>query len=101
MIKLIRKYFRLLDRLFYTALEDLESWRNKLIVATYVLCLISVLGGNGAVVAAVVGCWTIILTFYFEKRQQSDMNGHSSNKFSKFDKESKIEEPDETFEENE
>ena len=100
MIKFIKRYLRLIDRLLYTALEDLESWRNKLIILTYVLCLIAVLGGNGAVVAAVVTCWTLILGFYFEKRQQADMNGHSANKVSKYDKEVSIEETDETYEEN-
>ena len=98
MIKFIKKYFRLLDELIFTAIEDLCGWRNKLVVGSFVLCVMAVMGGNGIIATAAFGAWTIVVTFYFQKRENAEQNefrNHSN--FNDVD----AEETNESYEENE
>ena len=88
MIKLVKKYLKLLDRLVYTFLEDLQSFRNKLIFLTAFFCFLGIKKGNGTIVSAVFVCWSAILGFYMQKRSESEKNGHINK--SKYDEVSRI-----------
>ncbi len=97
MIKFIKKYFKLLDELLYTAIEDLCGWRNKLVVGSFILCVMAIMTNNGIIATAAFGAWTIVVTFYFQKRENAEQNGFKNH--SNFNA-VEPEETDETFEEN-
>lgn len=97
MIKFIKKYFKLIDKLFYQLLEDLCGWRNKLIVCSFILCILAIGTSNGIIATAAFGAWTIIVTFYFQKRENAEHNGFKNH--SKFNA-IEAEETSETYEEN-
>ena len=98
----IGKYFRLIDRLVYSQIEALCSWRNALIVLTAIFCFIALSTGNPTIVTVVFGIWAVVIGFYFKLRQDTDREGRSYK--SRYDdevkKESYIETP-ESDQENE
>lgn len=97
----IIRYIKLFDRVIYTFIEDCGSWRNKLIIVTAVFCYMAIKTADPGVVAATLVVWGSIIAYFFKKKQEADLN-HIS-KPSKFDKEVKVDEAedtDETFEES-
>ena len=77
MFKIIRRYLKVIDDIFYSTLDHLSSWRNLLIVITVVFCFMALKDGNPAVVATVFGCWTLILGFYFHYREKEGGSFHT------------------------
>jgi flagellar biosynthesis component FlhA len=67
----MKKLINLIYQNVITILEDLQSWRNKLVLFTGVMCLIALQTKDPTIVSVVFGCWTIILTYYFHLRQKS------------------------------
>jgi|GEM_PF-7013386 len=67
----MKKIFQLLYANLITLLEDLQSWRNKLVLFTGIMCLLALQIKDPTIVSVVFGCWTIILTYYFHLRQKS------------------------------
>jgi len=76
----MKKLINLIYRNVITILEDLQSWRNKLVLFTGVMCLIALQTKDSTIVSVVFGCWTIILTYYFHLRQKSYETGVKNGK---------------------
>lgn len=59
-------------RFWLTLLEDLHSFRNKLILVSTLLCLyiINKEQSNEVIIAA-LGIWNMIIAYYFKKRNES------------------------------
>jgi flagellar biosynthesis component FlhA len=67
----MKKLIQLIYKNITTILEDLQSWRNKLVLFTGIMCLIALQTKDPTIVSVVFGCWTVILTYYFHLRQKS------------------------------
>jgi len=67
----MKKILELIYQNIITLLEDLRSWRNKLVLFTGVMCFYSLTLKDPTIVGVTFGCWTIILSYYFHLRQKS------------------------------
>lgn len=86
---MIRRYLRLIDRIIYSQLESLVSWRNALIVLTSIFCFIALQTKDSVIVTVVFGIWATIIGFYLHLRQQSDREGRVAK--SKYEEEVEVE----------
>lgn len=50
-------------------LDDIKSFRNKLVIFTGAVWVLSIILNRE--IAVITGCWTLILLYYFKKRQES------------------------------
>jgi len=53
----------------YTIIKDLQSFRNKLVIFTGIIWLLSIILNRG--IMETTGAWTIIISYYFYNRQKS------------------------------
>lgn len=75
------KIFTLIYKIIYNILDfinnliiDIKSWRNFLVVLTFLMCLITIyLKSDAVVITACISCWTIILNKYLEERSKNQM----------------------------
>lgn len=59
-------------RFWVTLLEDLHSFRNKLILVSTLLCLYTINKEQSSeVIIAALGIWNMIIAYYFKKRNES------------------------------
>jgi len=74
-------FYKLLKRLLYESIEDLCSFRNKLIIVTSIFMFIALKTGNSTIVGTVGTFWTLILGYYLQLRHkaQNGDNIHKSN----------------------
>ena len=74
----MKKYLKLIDKFFYTFLEDLLSWRNKIVIALFILCFLTV--KDAATFGIAAGLLTTVVIYYFHLRQKSQDNGNCVHK---------------------
>jgi hypothetical protein len=59
-------------KFWLTLLEDLHSFRNKLILVSTLLCLYTInKEQSNEVIIAALGIWNMIIAYYFKKRNES------------------------------
>lgn len=59
-------------KFWLTLLEDLHSFRNKLILVSTLLCLYTInKEQSNEVIIASLGIWNMIIAYYFKKRNES------------------------------
>ena len=59
-------------RFWVTLLQDLHSFRNKLILVSTLLCLYTInKEQSNEVIIAALGIWNMIIAYYFKKRNES------------------------------
>lgn len=75
----MNKYTKLLDKFCYSLIEDLISWRNKLLVAIIILCFVTV--RDAITFGIATGLLGVIIPYYFHLRQKSQDNGFKTSDF--------------------
>ena len=61
-----------LFKFWLTLLEDLHSFRNKLILISTLLCIYTIYKEqSNEVIIASLGIWNMIIAYYFKKRNES------------------------------
>ena len=59
-------------KFWLTLLEDLHSFRNKLILVSTLICLYTIhKEQSNEVIIASLGIWNMIIAYYFKKRNES------------------------------
>ena len=78
---MLKRYIRLIDRVVYNFIEDFGSFRNKLVILTFLMVVaalyVSYRQESASVIAVVMGAWTLILGYYFKLRHESGLNGNA------------------------
>ena len=75
----MRKIARLIYENIITALEDLQSFRNKLVLVSGIMCFIALSTKDGVIIGVVFGAWTIILNYYLHTRSKNQNNEQLAN----------------------
>lgn len=84
---MFKLWLQLLNRFFFTLVEDLVSFRHKLIVIVVLLCFLTIKDATTFGIAA--GMLTIIISYYYKLRQDSSQSNHNDHKGSLLDREEK------------
>lgn len=70
---LVRELIFSILEFLISCFDDLSSFRNKLVILTYVMVLVFVyLRVDVVLASSLTGIWSTVLAYYLKKRQESD-----------------------------